>query len=160
MGGSNAARAGAAGGEPMTPPRQSRRAADLSTAFELGGRRDMRCMSPTLGRRHHVLRRATQLRAAGEFSLAPTASLSRVGQCHVFPHRPAGVILDGSVRARLQGAGLVVLRSWCFLLSPGRQSHGQALPSWRGLQPVCFLLPPMQSATLSRATALAFEAPK
>ena len=127
---SDAERADAAGGEAMTSP-VSRPRAHLSDDGESGGLRAMRCMWQPIGRNDLACDMERNPRRPRR---APTASLNCLGGSRITAKRRCTM---GRMVSRAAGgpAGLAVhVGVGVLLYVLGRQSHGQALPSWRGLQ--------------------------
>lgn len=127
----------AAAGEVMTSPTVSRPPSSFLPDPESGW---------TPGDALHVaargtfcLRRAAQHRAPNVHrQTAPMASLTHACRCQ-YRNALKWETYQLYPVARLQGAGLGLRCRFGVLLHVlGRQSHGQALPSWRGLQPASF----------------------
>lgn len=155
---SDAERAGASGGEAMTSP-VSRPWARLTMDCENGGLLAMRCTWQPVGwdglacdmeRNSRRLANSAIMRLLGRSSLKSSAS-SHVVESQTYE-------LGRSVGR--QGARLLAVHV-VSLLSLGRQSLRQALPSWRGFQAVNVLSSSLRSLELSPGrTPYTVSAPK
>lgn len=130
----------------MTVPQVSRPRAPLSIGGENGGLLAMRCTWQPMGLGRSSLRRGTQRKAPGKMPmrLLGRPSLKPSTSCHVVESQAYG--LDRAVGR--QGARLLAVHV-VSLLSLGRQSLRQALPSWRGFQAVNVLSSSLRSLEFS-----------